>query len=156
MELHGFCRTAGLCLAVSVFIEWACVHTWSSVYTGTLPLTYLSRVPRKGHCLQLGELSLHWENWGYKRQKRSHEAYGLKKIKNWFPKSHGAILTSQSFLFPLSKRGPLYISELRELFHFSVEVHFLYCNAFVVLVTATMQRFFRVTGDIWKGNILNK
>lgn len=35
-----------------------------------------------------------------KSQKSSHEGYGLKKIKRWFPKTHRAILTSQPCLTP--------------------------------------------------------
>lgn len=60
------------------------------------------------------------------------------------------------FFSLLGERRLLYLSEFREIFHFSVEVFFLYYNAFVVPITATTQCFLSVTGGDWKGNILNK
>lgn len=81
-------------------------------------------------------------------------AYRKLKIGFWSPMV--LLWPPSQVLFPPSVRCPLYISELRKLSHFSVKVHFPYLNAFVVPITATMQCFLRVTGEVWKGSILNK
>lgn len=145
MEICDFCRAAPWCVASSVLPVHICVHRHTNspslcTKKRAFPLVYTGRT----------EIVTD--------KKRLHGIYGLNKIWKWFSTSYAAILTFQTwgFFSFLSKRHPLYISEFREFFYFSVEVFFLYYNAFVVPITATTRCFLSVTGEDWKGNILNK